>query len=127
MHDNKVSVFTSITLYILSFVHSHIDRLDDALIRPGRIDVRVHFGHATRRQAHELFSKFYPSLPQDSELPSKFAKKIPEDMFSMAHLQGFLMGYKQRPEEAVKLVDEWVETHQKDTIESKPLSSVQDY
>lgn len=96
-----------------SHLDSHIDRLDDALIRPGRIDVRIHFGHATRRQAHELFTKFYPNLPQDSDLPSLFASKIPENAFSMAHLQGFLMGHKQRPSEAVKLVDEWIESHQK--------------
>lgn len=115
MHDYKVSCSgpgkqkQTIDLDI----YSHIDRLDDALIRPGRIDVRIHFGHATRRQAHELFTKFYPNLPQDSDLPSLFASKIPENAFSMAHLQGFLMGHKQRPAEAVKLVDEWIESHQK--------------
>lgn len=93
--------------------NSHIDRLDDALIRPGRIDVRIHFGNATKRQAHELFTKFYPNLEQDSKLPSDFAAKIPENTFSMAHLQGFLMGHKQNPREAVNLVDKWIESHQK--------------
>lgn len=93
-------------------MYSHIDRLDDALIRPGRIDVRVHFGNATKRQAQELFHKFYPGLPVKSELPSKFANKIPEETFSMAHLQGFLMGHKQQPESAVQLVDEWIVSHQ---------------
>ncbi|KAI8378422.1 P-loop containing nucleoside triphosphate hydrolase protein, partial [Blakeslea trispora] len=98
---------------ILCMTTNHIDRLDDALIRPGRIDVRIHFGHATRNQAHELFTKFYPGLPSDSKLPLKFASKIPENTFSMAHLQGFLMGHKQRPEEAVKHVAHWIDSHQK--------------
>lgn len=31
----------------------------------------------------------------------------------MAHLQGFLMGYKQRPAEAVSLVDNWIVSHKK--------------
>lgn len=100
------------TILICIFFFSHIDRLDDALIRPGRIDVRVHFGNATKRQAQELFHKFYPGLPVKSELPSLFASKIPEETFSMAHLQGFLMGHKQQPEDAVKLVDDWIESHQ---------------
>lgn len=98
---------------ILCMTTNHIDRLDDALIRPGRIDVRIHFGNATKRQAHELFTKFYPNLEQNSNLPSDFAAKIPENTFSMAHLQGFLMGHKQKPREAVNLVDNWIESHQK--------------
>ncbi|KAG2197708.1 hypothetical protein INT47_007942 [Mucor saturninus] len=97
---------------ILCMTTNHIDRLDDALIRPGRIDVRVHFGNATKRQAQELFHKFYPGLPVKSELPSMFASKIPEETFSMAHLQGFLMGHKQQPESAVQLVDDWIVSHQ---------------
>ncbi|KAI9485799.1 MAG: P-loop containing nucleoside triphosphate hydrolase protein [Benjaminiella poitrasii] len=103
---------------ILCMTTNHIERLDDALIRPGRIDVRVHFGNATRKQADELFRKFYPSLLESySELPALFASKIPEETFSMAHLQGFLMGHKQQPEEAVKMVDKWIESHQKGKIE----------
>lgn len=105
--------------------------MDDALIRPGRIDVRVHFGNATKTQAHELFIKFYPKLPADSKLPSLFASKIPENTFSMAHLQGFLMGHKQNPSEAVKLVDNWIESHQKgkaddSTEEKSPTTTVED-
>jgi chaperone BCS1 len=105
--------------------------LDDALIRPGRIDVRIHFGNATKRQAHELFTKFYPNLEKKSDLPSSFAAKIPEETFSMAHLQGFLMGHKQNPKDAVDLVDNWIESHQKgnadDSTEDKSsTTTVQD-
>ncbi|CAO3613576.1 unnamed protein product [Mucor hiemalis] len=112
---------------ILCMTTNHIDRLDDALIRPGRIDVRIHFGNATKRQAHELFTKFYPNLEQNSNLPSDFAAKIPEHTFSMAHLQGFLMGHKQNPREAVSLVDDWIESHQKgsadDSTEEKSTNT----
>ncbi|KAG1056142.1 hypothetical protein G6F43_001936 [Rhizopus delemar] len=98
---------------ILCMTTNHIENLDEALIRPGRIDVRVWFGNATRSQAEELFTKFYPNLPQNSPLPHLFASKIPIETFSMAHLQGFLMGHKQRPERAVELVDTWIEAHNK--------------
>lgn len=99
--------------------------MDDALIRPGRIDVRIHFGNATKRQAHELFTKFYPGLSESSELPSLFASKIPEETFSMAHLQGFLMGHKQRPEEAVQLVDTWIESHKKGNADDSTEDNIQ--
>ena len=35
------------------------DKLDDALIRPGRIDLKVQFTNATKGQIHELFTRMY--------------------------------------------------------------------
>ncbi|RUP47588.1 P-loop containing nucleoside triphosphate hydrolase protein [Jimgerdemannia flammicorona] len=95
---------------ILCMTTNHVTRLDPALTRPGRIDVRCFFDLATRSQARELFARFYPHLPPDTRLPSEFAARIPEKKFSMAALQGFLMGYKRDPEEAVRKVEEWIES-----------------
>jgi chaperone BCS1 len=88
-----------------------LERLDNALIRPGGIDVRVHFGHATRPQDAELFSKFYQNQSQDSELARSFADKVPDNTFSMAHLLEFLMSHKKQSKEAVNSVEERVESH----------------
>ncbi|KAI9323307.1 hypothetical protein BX666DRAFT_2022062 [Dichotomocladium elegans] len=79
----------------------------------GRIDVRVHFGNATQSQARELFQKFYPRLEPDASdtLSAAFADQIPELEFSMAHVQGFLMGHKNDPEGAAKQVSQWVKRH----------------
>lgn len=38
---------------------NHYDRLDPALIRPGRVDIREHLGDAAGEQARRLFVKFY--------------------------------------------------------------------
>lgn len=38
---------------------NHIERLDPALIRPGRVDVRCQFQDASRAQAEALFLSFY--------------------------------------------------------------------
>ncbi|KAI7855617.1 BCS1 N terminal-domain-containing protein [Circinella umbellata] len=109
---------------ILCMTTNHIEKLDAALIRPGRIDVRVHFGNATQNQAYELFQKFYPSLKEDEShaLASSFASKVPDMKFSMAHLQGFLMGHKRNPEDAVRLVTKWVTSHNDTTNDSSTTS-----
>ncbi|KAI1319520.1 hypothetical protein EDD11_003790 [Mortierella claussenii] len=134
---------------MLCMTTNHLGRLDEALIRPGRVDVRVRFGKATQSQAKELFIKFFPqpattfsaepalkpslsdsspllspeadptigTLPkhvggltaeETEQLAAQFAQAIPDQMFSIAQLQGFLMGYKKTPELAVEHVDEFV-------------------
>ncbi|KXS16440.1 P-loop containing nucleoside triphosphate hydrolase protein [Gonapodya prolifera JEL478] len=44
---------------ILCMTTNHIELLDAALIRPGRVDLKVHFDNATLTQARELFWSFY--------------------------------------------------------------------
>ncbi|KAL9938273.1 hypothetical protein V8E36_002896 [Tilletia maclaganii] len=41
---------------------NHIERLDAALIRPGRIDVKVQYHNASRRQAKGLFLRIFTTL-----------------------------------------------------------------
>jgi len=38
---------------------NHIERLNDALIRPGRVDVRLEFTHASAEQITDFFTGFY--------------------------------------------------------------------
>lgn len=42
---------------------NHIERLDPALSRPGRMDVWVNFKNATGWQAEGIFKCFFPSKP----------------------------------------------------------------
>lgn len=46
---------------IVFMTTNHIDRLDPALIRPGRVDYCQHIGDATNFQIKKLFQKFYAS------------------------------------------------------------------
>lgn len=41
---------------------NHIDRLDEALRRPGRMDVWINFKYATKWQAEGIFKCFFPSI-----------------------------------------------------------------
>ena len=42
---------------------NHIERLDPALSRPGRMDVWINFTHATKWQAEGIFKCFFPHKP----------------------------------------------------------------
>ena len=44
---------------LLFMTTNHIERLSEALIRPGRVDVRLEYTHATRDQVHDFFLNFY--------------------------------------------------------------------
>lgn len=70
---------------VLIMSTNHIEKLDSALIRPGRVDVQLEMGKATYEQAYELFSRFFPgSNAQDFAISHA-------DQFSMAELQGKLL------------------------------------
>jgi chaperone BCS1 len=172
---------------------NHPEKLDDALIRPGRVEHQVAFSNATQTQIKELFERMYSndlprtklilSSPQSStkalptivedekkplsnglaisngkaytltppdtpitatsvtpeengkmvtnghaktsiekpttqadiseselhEIAQKFAHQIPNDMFSPAEIQGFLLKRKKDPRRALEEVGVWVE------------------
>ena len=46
---------------------NHIDRLDPALSRPGRMDVWINFKNATRWQAEGIYKRFYPCKTPPSD------------------------------------------------------------
>ena len=49
---------------------NHIERLDPALSRPGRMDVWVNFKHATKWQAEGIFKCFFPAKHAPAPAPS---------------------------------------------------------
>jgi chaperone BCS1 len=157
-HEGRVLVMTT----------NKPEKLDDALIRPGRVDLQVAFGNATQRQIKELFERMYtsdkpstvtklahtvtngaiqkplkpastrlnvltppatptkekteksafsPLIPASCGLPERtldqiaadFASKIPDDKFSPAEVQGFLLKRKKNPQKALAEIRRWVE------------------
>jgi len=183
-HEGRVLVMTT----------NHPEKLDEALIRPGRVDHQVAFGNATQTQIKELFERMYtndlprtkliisnpsssasqsqsqaqsqnlsppapatisppststststtttttnsvptpPATPINSQPPistnslakinntkaplseselSKialsFSKEVPDNQFSPAEIQGFLLKRKTDPRKALAEVGHWVE------------------
>lgn len=82
-------------------------RLDHALLRPGRIDRRFHFGMATEAQIRRLFETFYPeSTPEQLR---RWMVTLPAGQHSMAQLQGYLMYFRDDPDAAIASADKILE------------------
>ena len=144
------------------------EKLDEALIRPGRVDMKIKFTNATRSQICELFTRMYtadtsaglapdqmklgpipkvdgtahqtnlknsllqpksnkiegvmtpPESPKQANTPTtlfspasiediaiQFADRLPEDKFTPAEIQGFLLTRKKEPMKALEEVEGW--------------------
>lgn len=89
---------------IVLMTTNHVELLDPALIRAGRVDRKFYVGNACKEQIRNLFLKFFPEA---SELQAQlFASKFPNEIFSMASIQGYLMKYDGDLVAAVANVDE---------------------
>lgn len=127
--------------HILIMTTNKPEALDDALVRAGRISVRVGFTKATSVQAEEIFKRMYvedtssfsadPSKPEaDSkpkeksdpavtqerleELATQLATALPEGEYSPADLQDYLLVHKKDPEKAVSDIKPWMERMQEE-------------
>ncbi|KAL8716316.1 MAG: hypothetical protein Q9220_000221 [cf. Caloplaca sp. 1 TL-2023] len=61
---------------VLFLTTNHVDRLDSALVRPGRVDMTVRLGEATRYQAAQLWDRFYGDLDREGENKARFLKAL---------------------------------------------------
>ncbi|UKZ72736.1 hypothetical protein TrVFT333_000370 [Trichoderma virens FT-333] len=150
-HEGRVLIMTT----------NKPEALDEALIRPGRVDVQVRFSNASSIQAGELFHRMYEVSRQNEttkmtvvgELPDKsneqpaamhdaeeleeitademkeiseeFGRRIPEDVFSPAEIQGFLLKRKKSPRRALEEISEWVEATMRQKEANSKVSTMQ--
>ena len=63
---------------------NHREKLDPALLRPGRCDVQVQLKNASFKQIKEMYQRFFPNAPESDAI--SFAKQLPEWKLSMAKL-----------------------------------------
>ncbi|OAA39128.1 mitochondrial chaperone BCS1 [Metarhizium rileyi] len=57
---------------------NHIERLDPALIRPGRVDMMTRIGEATRYQAGHMWDRFYGDVDISSLGKEQFLRRLDE-------------------------------------------------
>lgn len=60
---------------------NHKEKLDPALLRPGRADVHVRLNYGSESQIKQLFARFFP---EHESRAAEFAKKLPTYKLSMA-------------------------------------------
>ena len=120
---------------------NHPNRLDHAVIRPGRFDVQVGFHDANQDQALRLYKHFYPPSQSAEGISEKssvtqgqlddLAAQFADDIFghgdteqlrvSMAALQGYLLQpqHKKDPLAAAAGVADWAKCLQNEQKEEE--------
>lgn len=88
---------------IMFMTTNHIEKLDPALIRPGRVDVKIKFDLATATQAERMFQRFYPG---ENALAANVKDVLQSKTVSPAALQGHFLKYPARPLEALNALPE---------------------
>jgi chaperone BCS1 len=73
---------------------NHIEALDPALLRPGRIDYRLYLGEAAESQRIELYRRFFPEASESEA--REFAEAHRAE--TMAQFQGLLLSLEQESE-----------------------------
>ncbi|KAM3068066.1 hypothetical protein ACMFMF_009432 [Clarireedia jacksonii] len=177
---------------ILIMTTNHIEKLDEALIRPGRVDMSIHFNLASRENIEMIFKSIYATLEGDypdardsasesssssrgrspasntgsvdstksrrgfhhkhprttsrdrrakenlqriiaaeeeqnrieeeervAKLAVEFSKRVPENKFSPAEIQGYLLKHKRSAEAAVEGAETWAKERQQEKERAK--------
>ncbi len=89
---------------ILFATTNHIERLDPALIRPGRIDRKELIGNAGRSQLRRLFVRFFGDA--DPTMADYFSESLPADEIPMSAVQSFLIRHADSADDALMELDE---------------------
>ncbi|KAJ6559814.1 P-loop containing nucleoside triphosphate hydrolase protein [Mycena capillaripes] len=118
---------------------NHIENLDSALIRAGRMDVKIQYRFADAVQIQQVFKRFFPSgraivkddrdvndgseggyvYPVYSETEvngyaAEFARVIPAGAYSIAQIQGYLLTKKRDPAAAIEGAHQWLKSQEEE-------------
>jgi len=89
---------------IVVMTTNHPEKLDPALVRPGRVDMRAKFHCASRQGVEEIFLNFFQDGALTGEelrkLAKAFAEKCVDGALPIAAVQGHLMQFDDDPKQA---------------------------
>ena len=82
---------------ILIMTSNYPERLDKALIRPGRVDLMINFKKASRMIIVEMYESFF-----DAEFPVSHIENLPDEILSPAEVGAVLFRYFSDPKGAIE-------------------------
>jgi chaperone BCS1 len=89
---NVLDGFHAPTGVLFVMTTNHVEKLDQALLRPGRIDYRLYLGKASDLQKLELFRRFFP---ESQEAEAREFVEASRSAETMAEFQGLLLALEQ--------------------------------
>ncbi|KAI3528398.1 mitochondrial chaperone bcs1 [Colletotrichum abscissum] len=107
---------------VLIMTTNHIEHLDDALIRPGRVDKKIEFGLADAEVIQKLFCTVFEYSEKEipnaetrdkknagvQQLAVQFASVVPESQLSPADILSFLLANRGSPSSVLADAEEWL-------------------
>jgi chaperone BCS1 len=91
---------------LLIMTTNHIERLDPALLRPGRCDVKVLLSNASADQLARMFVRFFPGQEDNAR---RFAGLVPAGTVSLARIQSHLVEHRFSAETAIDTVSRLIQ------------------
>lgn len=100
---------------ILFLTTNHVEKLDAALVRPGRVDMTVHLGNSTSYQIEQLWRRFYEDADEEEKYLRTFMETLRShgilsadvsettSTVSPAAIQGLFLYNKSDPEGAIRM------------------------
>jgi chaperone BCS1 len=85
---------------ILIMTTNHFDKLDPALIRPGRADKHYFIDNASSVQLEQMARRFYPDIT--NEQVARLLSKFPDKTISMAAMQEYCLRYRSSIEDLLE-------------------------
>lgn len=87
---------------IIFMTTNHKEKLDPALIRPGRIDYNIHFDYATKNQITKILNYYF----NDEDLTKQFIQQIKGIKLTTCVLQKYLFENRKNKENIISKIDE---------------------
>ena len=85
---------------IIILTTNHPEKLDSALVRPGRIDINVHFSSCSNETIQDLITNFYETIDQKSNEWLAFInnlEKFDEYLLTPAEVNRIIFNYNHDP------------------------------
>merc|ERR1719288_257515 len=87
---------------MLIMTTNYPERLDEALIRPGRIDMKIKFGRCTTKCLIQMYEHFFADMSEREIWPEDFDRsQLPNDRWTPAEAAQVLLTNSENPRSAL--------------------------